>query len=126
MGRIWFGISLLGILLVLGIGSSSLMERNHLHSAAQLEQAASLSAAGHLPEAEKIVRNVQAQWDDRTAFLSVLADHEPMEEIEGQFAQLETYAVTGDAISYASGCACLSRMLQALGKSHSLDFRNLL
>lgn len=126
MGRIWFGISLLGLLLVLGIGVSSLMERNHLPYSAQLEQAASLSASGLLSEAEGIVRDVQAQWDARTAFLSVLADHEPMEEIEGLFAQLESYADTGDAISYASTCACLSRMMQALGRSHSLDLKNLL
>lgn len=126
MGRIWFGISLLGLLLALGLGCSSLMERNHLPHAAQLEQAATLSATGHLSEAERIVQDVQTQWDARAAFLSVLADHEPMEEIERQFAQLETFAASGDAISYASTCACLSRMMQALGKSHSLDLKNLL
>lgn len=126
MGRIWFGISLLGLLLVLGISSSTLMARNHLPYAVQLEQAASLSAAGHLSEAEKIVQDVQAQWDARTIFTSILADHEHMEEIEKYFAQMKTYAVTGDAISYASTCACLSRMMDALSGGHRLDLRNLL
>lgn len=126
MGRIWFGISLLMLLLLLGIGGSTLMERNHLPHAIQLEQAASLSAAGKLSEAEKIVKDVQAQWDKRITFISILADHQPMEEIERQFAQLETFGATGDTISYSSTCACLSRMMQALGNSHSLDLRNLL
>ena len=109
MKRIWFGGALLALLLILGIFCAGFMEDAHLEQASLLNRAADLA---------------HQNWDKRSAIISGLSDHEPMDQIEGCFAQLEVFAQMQDAVSFSSSCRFLAKQLEALGKSHSLSLQN--
>lgn len=125
MNRIWFGAALLAALLVLGIGSAALMEDAHLSQAAQLNRAADLALSGNWKGARSAFEDARTSWDQQSSILAGLASHEPMDQIEGCFAQLEVFAQAQDTISFCSSCGYLARQLEALGKSHSFNLQNL-
>ena len=124
MNRIWFGTALLALLLVLGLGGSALMERTHLTQAEDLNRAAELALQGDWSGAEALTSGARKEWDKKRPLIAALSDHEPMDQAEGLFAQLEVFADTEDAISYSSTCVYLARQLEALGKSHSFNLQN--
>ena len=124
MKRIWFGAALLAVLLILGFGSSTLMERSHLVQAEELNHAATLALNGNWTEAETTFSHARDRWNQRRSIIAGLCDHEPMDQIEGLFAQLEVYALSRDAVSFSSSCVYLAKQLEALSKSHSLNLQN--
>ena len=124
MKRIWFGAALLGALLVLGIFSAALMEDPHLTQVARLERAAELAASGNWQGAESAFSEAKALWEKRSAIIAGLSDHEPMDQIEGCFAQLEVFLGMHDAASFCGACRYLAKQLEALGKSHSFNLQN--
>ena len=124
MKRIWFGGALLALLLILGIFCAGFMEDAHLEQASLLNRAADLAAAGNWTAANSVFSKAHQNWDKRSAIISGLSDHEPMDQIEGCFAQLEVFAQMQDAVSFSSSCRFLAKQLEALGKSHSLSLQN--
>jgi hypothetical protein len=122
--RIWFGGALLGLLLILGILCAGFMEDSHLEQAQQLNRAADLAAAGNWNAAKTELSKAHESWDKRSTIIAGLSDHEPMDQIEGSFAQLKVFAQLEDAASFASSCRYLAKQLEALGKSHSLNLQN--
>ena len=66
------------------------------------------------------------QWDTRFPFCATLADHEPKENINGMFAQLEVYAQCWDVESFAAACALLAEDVEAIGEAHRLSWWNIL
>lgn len=93
-------------------------------------EATSLAAEAALREdwsnAEALTRSARARWDKYWGFCAAFADHEPMEDINGLFAQLEVYAQSRDAQNFAAVCAKLSEDTKAIGEAHSLTWWNLL
>ena len=126
MKRIWFGAGLLVVLLALGIWSSSFMERTHLTQAENLNHAAELAASGDWSAAVDLCSDAKQEWDQKQCLIAALCTHEPMDQIEGLFAQLEVSAAARNSESFRSTCVYLARQLEALGKSHSLSLENLL
>ena len=126
MKRIWFGVGLLVALLVLGIWSSSFMERTHLTHAESLNRAADLAAAGNWSTAMDLCSDAKKAWDQKQFLIAALCTHEPMDQIEGLFAQLEVSAAAQNSESFRSTCVYLARQLEALGKSHNLNLENIL
>lgn len=126
MKRIWFGVGLLVALLVLGILSSNFMERTHLTQAEDLNRAAELAASGNWPAAVDSYSAAKEAWDRKQFLIAALCKHEPIDQIEGLFAQLEVSAAARNSESFSSTCVYLARQLEALGKSHSLSLENLL
>ena len=124
MKRIWFGAALLALLLVLGFGCSAFMERIHLAQAEDLSRAAELALEGNWEKAENFADAARREWDKKRPLIAALSDHEPMDQADGLFAQLEVLAREKDAISYSGTCLYLARQLEALGKSHSLSLQN--
>ena len=124
MKRIWFGAALLGLLLILGILSTALMEDTHLTQAAQLDRAGELAAAGNWKGAEIAFFEAKALWEKRNSIIAGLSDHEPMDQIESCFAQLEVFLKMRDPVSFCGSCRYLSKQLEALGQSHSFNLQN--
>ena len=124
MKRIWFGAGLLIVLLLLGFGSSTFMERSHAAMAKDLSRAAELALEGNWVGAENFTTAAQREWDDNRTLIAALSDHEIMDETDGHFAQLEVFIRERDAISYSSTCLYLACQLDALGKSHSFNLQN--
>ena len=124
MKRIWFGAALLAALLVLGIFSAALMEDTHLTQATQLNRAADFAISGNWNGAGAAFSAAKTGWDKRSPVIAGLSDHEPMDQIEGLFAQLELFLQMRDAVSFSSSCRYLAKQLEALGKSHSFNLQN--
>ena len=122
--RFYLGVAILVVLLVLGIGSAALMEDTHLSQAAQLDRAMELAMSGNWSGAASALGEAHAGGDKRSAIIAGLTDHEPMDQIEGCFAQLQVFLGMNDAASFCGSCRYLAKQLEALGKSHSLNLQN--
>ena len=126
MKRSWIGIGLLAALLALGIWTAGVMEASHLPGEEKLQRAAWLALDGQWPQAEALTKQARKKWEGAWKFSAALSDHEPMDQIDGLFAELEVYAQTRDAVAYSGTCAHLAELLEAIGSAHSLYWWNLL
>ena len=120
MKRMWIGVALLAVLLVSSLLAAEFMEKAHGPIASDLE------LEGSWGRAEALTARARKSWDKHRFLTAAFADHGPMEEIDAQFAKIEAFAAERNRIDFCAGCAYLARILEALGESHSLNFRNLM
>ena len=126
MKRCRFGAVLLMVLLILGAVSAWAMIRGNRPVSEQIKQAGEAAFLGDWTSAEEQFRQAKVRWENQFPFCAALADHEPMENINGLFAQLEIYARIRDAEGFAAACALLSEDVEAIGEAHRLNWWNLL
>lgn len=125
MKRIWFGVALLALMLALGLGSSALMKKTWQKQSENLNHAASFAVEGDWATARTLQQEAKAEWEKKQLLVAALCRHEPIDEIEGLFAQLDVFSETRRAVSFSSTCVYLSRQLDSLGQSHSFNLKNL-
>ena len=126
MKRGWIGLGLLGILLAAGLLVTGFMGRVHREVSQELEEAARAAGAGQWVAAAEAAADAYEDWQDRWRFSAAFADHEPMEQIDAQFAQLWPYLAARDVISFSAACRGLARQVEAIGDAHNLNWWNLL
>ncbi len=126
MKRGWIGLGLLLVLLAGSIAVTCAMDSQHAPMARDLEAASDLALAGEWEKASALAEKTRAEWEEKWNFDAAFADHEPMEAIDGLFAQADVYARTREEISFAAVCAELARRLEAMGDAHGLTWWNLL
>ena len=124
MKRIWFGVGLLIALLLLGLLCGFLVERSQLVGAEKLERASAFAAEGDWAAAKTALAEAKQLWNQKRPLITVLCDHEPIEQVEKLYAKLEIFADERSIISFRSACAELSYQLEALGRSHSFTLGN--
>ena len=124
MKRSIFGGLLLLVLLLGSLGAAALMENLHSPISELLEQAADL-AAEDLPGAVALARQAKAAWEKAEPLSACFADHNPMEEMNQEFARLEIFAREEESLAFAAACGSLAEKMQAMGDAHSLQWRNL-
>ena len=124
MKRSIFGGLLLLVLLLGSLGAAALMENLHSPISELLEQAADL-AAEDFPGAVALVRQAKAAWEEAEPLSACFADHNPMEEMNQEFAQLEVFAREEEPLAFAAACGSLAEKMQAMGDAHSLQWRNI-
>ncbi len=126
MKRGWIGAGLLAVLLVISLLVTGSMGRTYQKIAEELESAARAAGAGQWVAAAEDAVDAYKDWQDRWHFSAAFADHEPMEQIDSQFAQLWPYLAARDVISFSAACRGLARQVEAVGDAHGLDWWNLL
>lgn len=126
MKRSKIGAWLLIILLVVGSISSWAMVRFSAPIGEAMEKAAEAALREDWENAEALAGQARARWEKYWNFCAAFADHEPMENINGLFAQLRVYAQSRDPQNFAAVCAQLSEDTKAMGEAHSLKWWNLL
>ena len=124
MKRSIFGGLLLLVLLLGSLGAAALMENLHSPISELLEQAADL-AAEDLPGAGALARQAKAAWEKAEPLYACFADHNPMEEMNQEFARLEIFAREEEPLAFAAACGSLAEKMQAMGNAHSLQWRNI-
>lgn len=124
MKRSIFGGLLLLVLLLGSLGAAALMENLHSPISELLEQAADL-AAEDLPGAVALARQAKAAWEEAEPLSACFADHNPMEEMNQEFARLEIFAREEEPLAFAAACGSLAEKMQAMGDAHSLQWRNI-
>ena len=126
MKRIWIGIGLLVVLLAAGIWTAEFARDSQRPGAKDLRRASELALAEDWPQAEALRKRALDHWEKRWRLTAAFADHEPMDEIDGIFAELKVYAAVRDQVAYSAACAHLAELLEALGMAHSFNWWNLL
>ena len=126
MKRTWIGLGLLAAILALSLWGADYMGKCHGASARDLNRSASLAGEGQWGQAEALMRRAEKNWQKKRGVTAAFADHEPMDEAEGLFAQLEVYARERDAAAFSAAAARLATLLQAIADAHRLNLVNLL
>lgn len=126
MKRCWFGLGLLIILLVGSLLVTVYMDRTHAPLAQTVEQAGQKALEGDWGNANALAGKARASWEEHWNVGAVFADHDPMEDINGLFQQLQAYAQARDSMGFASVCGLLKSQLEAMADAHSFVWWNLL
>lgn len=126
MRRMWIGIGLLALMLVGGLWAADWMQQAHGEMAADLNRGAQLALENRWEEAERQADRAERAWQKKRPVTAAFADHEPLEEIDGLFAQLRIFAAAGKGADFAATCGYLAQQLEALGDDHRFTLYNLL
>lgn len=116
MKRFWLGLGVLVVLLAFGCGITAAMHGICRPMWQQLEQAA------EQPESTGAL-SARASWEQARHFIAAFTDHEPMEEIDALFEELETYR--HDPTLYARCCARLSACVRAIAEAQAVNWWNI-
>ena len=126
MKRIWIGIVLLASLLGIGFWISGFMDQAHSPVARDIRQAGELALEEQWSTAQAFAKRGQTQWKEKWPVTAAIADHEPMDEIDALFSQLDAYAKAEEEVAYSAVCAHLASLLEAISQSHSFNWWNLM
>ncbi len=126
MGRFLLGIGILVLFLVLGLWIGHVMGEVHMAIADTLETAADQALSGDMAAATETANAAKASWEKHWHGSATVADHAPMDEIDGLIAQLEYYSRADQPGAFAACCARLSLLVRAMSEAHSLTWWNLL
>lgn len=126
MRRLWIGVALLVVLLIFGLWTAFVMDSIHQPIGTLLEQAASAALQNDWPLASELCQEAKSQWERRWFITAAVADHTPMDEIDGLFARLPILSEERETADFAATCAQLAKLTQAMGNAHSLSWWNLL
>lgn len=126
MKRLWIGIIILVLLLGAGIGTTVFAVRAQGNISQELANASEAALRGKWEEACTFSLNAKKQWESLRHGTAAIADHEPMEEIDNLFAQMEIYLLTRQQIPFATCCASLSVLTNAIGEAHAVNWWSLL
>ena len=120
------GVLLLVCLLGLGSFVSWKMDAMQLPLTEALDQAAEEALEGSFSQAVSLGEEAKGKWERQWNLTAALADHAPMDEIDGLFAQLKAYADQEEKTHYAACCLELSSLIRAVAEAHELSWWNLL
>jgi len=124
MKRSWLGVGLLAIMLVIGLLVTRAMGRIHDPIARDLTAAGEYALAGNWNQAEALSQQASDSWEKHALFRACFADHNPTEEIDACFAQLETYKRMKEETAFAAACGETAQKVKAVGEAHKLIWNN--
>ena len=122
MARTALGVGILIVLFLFGLFSWLTMDRVHMPIAQLLQKAAEQSPEEGLATAKE----AKALWEKYWRFSAALADHAPMDEIDGLFARLEAFTETKNAEAFAAYCKQLAKLITATAEAHRFTWWNIL
>ena len=126
MKRLWLGIGILLLFFALGLWISKTMDDVHLSIADTLDAAAEQALSGDLAAGLETARRAKTAWEKNWHGSAAVADHAPMDEIDGLLAQLECYSRANMPGDFAACCSRISLLVRAMSEAHSLTWWNLL
>lgn len=126
MKRLWIGISFLVLLLAGGITLSLGMVSLHNRISSQLSAASRSAQAQDWEAALQLSDAAGKDWDKYRHITAAFTDHEPIEQMDSLFSQLDTFRAFALSAEYAATCQHLADLSGAIAESHSLTWWNLL
>lgn len=126
MKRFWIGLGLLTLVLALGIWAGNAMLRLHMPIAADLEQAANYAEADNWVAAEALYARARDRWDTGRDRIAAIYNHQPLDEIDARFRELEIYLSRREVTAFRAGCVYLAERLRDLSDSFRISWENLL
>ena len=122
----YFGVGILLAFLILGFLVAFFMDTVCDPISLQLENAAVEAMSGDLEKGISLALEAKQRWAEDWKKMATVADHTPIDEIEGLFAEMEVFAQARDAEHFSACCAQLSRRMEAMADAHSLTWWNLI
>ena len=119
------GIGILLFFLLLGLFSAVAIDKACSPISGLLEQAGNVAAAGDAETAAMLLHSANLKWKSSWHKIAILADHTPMDEIDGLFAQATVWAEAKDPLGLSAGCHRLASLVEAIAEAHSLTWWNL-
>ena len=126
MGRGWLGAGILAVFLILGLVVSHLTDNAHLPTGELLEQAAQKALSDDLEAGIALGMEAKNRWKTQWFLTAAVADHNPMDEVDALFGEMEIYAQTGEAPHFAACCLELAQRLEAIADAHRFSWWNIL
>ncbi len=126
MKRLWLGIGIMAVLLVLSLWIQEGMCRLHEPMAQDLEQAAQAALDGDWEQAQSLSQKAQKTWNRTHVLTASVADHSPMDELDMLFAELPVFAREQEAVHFAATCRSAAQMAQAMAQAHTFTLWNFL
>ncbi len=126
MKRLWIGVFFLVALLLLTVAGSLAMDAIHDPISNQLREAADAAQAQDWARADALMQQAHGRWSRYWALTASFADHNPMDDIDALFAELEVFRAQRETVHFAAICAHLSELARAMEESHNLSWWNLL
>ena len=126
MLRLWIGIGILAILLAMGIGllwGSSVFFKE---LSEDLQQAGDFALAGNWQAAGEKVEKSREKWEAYRPFWASFTDHEPVEQMQNLFSQLELYRARQLEVEFAAVCRNLVHVAEAIDEAHGLRWWSVL
>ena len=124
MRRSIFGFLLLAALLVPGLLGSGYMAR-HSRNAETVTRAAALTRAGDAAGPLQVLEEARRLWQRSRDLSAVLTDQASREEADRLFAELGQYDPRQQPETFRALCVRLAGLLEAIGESHRLTWKNL-
>lgn len=125
MKRSWFGLFLLLLLLIIALAVTWVMTEIHRPVSLDLRQAAQRAMEKDWENAQVLSASAGAEWERWAHVRLCLADHTPVEEIDGMFARLGVYAAGREETEFAAACRELAQKVDAVSQAHGLGWWNL-
>lgn len=126
MKRMWLGIGILTVILVIGILISGFFSALHLPIAAELEQAVVCAAENDWAAATERIYHANETWRQYRHCIAAIADHEPVEQIDADFARLFILCDWQEEPEFSATAMALSRQTQAMANSQQIHWWDLL
>lgn len=126
MKRLYIGIAILLFFLISGLFLTCSFGRIHAPLAQTLENASQAAIAGNWENAVCLADSAKTRWETYRNFTAAVADHEPLEEMDTLFSQLEIYEKLRLNVEFAGICTRLSQMAAAMEESQKLTWWTLL
>ena len=126
MKRSIWGITILIVLLIFSIAIAAGMHNAHDGISDLLAQAAAAAEQDDWPQADRFARQASDRWQRYHHFTAAFADHTPMDELDGLFAELMVFLNNRELPHFASTCARLSLLAQAMADSHGVQWWDVL
>ena len=126
MKQVWVGIGLLAALLLGGIWVGKSLEQAHSKQILDLSHASDAARDENWTRAEAYLTRVTKEWESQRGLQAALHRHDPLEQIDGLFAQLKAQLNCRDREGFCANCALLEKCLENLPQSHCFRWRNLL
>ena len=126
MGRFLLGLGILVILLALCLSVTVLTQRSQASICHLLEEAAQLALAGKTDISLSLIGQAQQRWQRQWHRVAAYSQHDPMDEIDSLFAQLEAYGRGGYGVHMAAMCGRLAQLIDAIADAQCLTWWNLL
>lgn len=124
MTRFWLGVGLLAALLLSGLLLGKGMEKLNGDISQQLSQAAEYALSEQWDAATELSSKAFSSWQKHRRFAASLTDHEPLEELDRMFRQLQIYEERRMTVEFAALCTLLSKQAEAMGEGHQLVWWN--
>ena len=126
MKRSIWGIGILIALLIFSVAIAARMQDVHCRISDLLSQAAAAAEQNDWQQADRLARQAEQQWQRYHHFTAAFADHTPMDELDGLFAELLVFLSNRESPHFASTCTRLSLLAQSMADSHGVQWWNLL